>query len=119
MRTHGWVFRRSLAPGGDESAIHTSETFNRCVRASMIIFFTSCCENDTDGRMAILMVTGCAQGPLRQRVTEKRCQTVTRTMPYLQQEKRDTLRDKSDHIETPLNSTLVVLSASARVKTHH
>ena len=27
MRTHGWVFRRPLTPGGDESAIHTSETF--------------------------------------------------------------------------------------------
>ena len=44
-------------------------------------------ENDTDGRMAILMVTGYAQGPLCQRITEKRCQTVTRTMPYLQQGK--------------------------------
>ena len=31
MRTHGWVFRRSLTPGGDEPAIHTSETFNRCL----------------------------------------------------------------------------------------
>ena len=41
MRTHGWVFCRPLAPGGDESAIHTSETFNRCVRTSTTVFFTS------------------------------------------------------------------------------
>ena len=41
MRTHGWVFRRLLAPGGDKSAIHTSETFNRCVRTSTTVFFTS------------------------------------------------------------------------------
>ena len=40
MRTHGWVFR-PITPGGDESAIHTSETFNRCVRASTTVFFTS------------------------------------------------------------------------------
>ena len=32
MRTQDWFFRRPLTPGGDESAIHTSETFNRFVR---------------------------------------------------------------------------------------
>ena len=38
-------------------------------------------ENDKDGRMAILMVTGYAQRALCLRITEKVRQTVTRTMP--------------------------------------